>query len=149
MAAKTFSCKLVTPTAQVLDEPVTYASVPGWDGLFGVLPGRAALVTKLGVGELRLDFPDTEKSKGGSRSYLIEDGFAQMVDNRLTILAGKAVPAESIVAAEASAELAASLAKKPSASNPAARQAEQERLRKEQTFARAKVHMAKATGKGI
>ncbi len=43
MAQKTFRCKVVTPTASLLDEPVAYASVPAWDGLFGVLPGRAPI----------------------------------------------------------------------------------------------------------
>lgn len=106
MAAKTFQCRLITPTAKVLDEPVTYASVPAWDGLFGVLPGRAPIVAKLGVGELRLDFPDTKGAAGGSRSFVIDEGFAQMVGDRLTILANQAVPVESLVEADAKADLA-------------------------------------------
>ena len=58
MAANSFQCRLITPTAKVLDEAVVYASVPAWDGLMGVLPNRAPIVAKLGLGELRLQFAD-------------------------------------------------------------------------------------------
>ena len=100
-----FNCRLITPTACVLDEPVTYASIPAWDGLFGILPGRAPIVAKLGLGELHLKFPDRDGAKGGTRSYLVEDGFVQMIGDKLTILAAQATPAESITLTEAKAEL--------------------------------------------
>lgn len=148
MAQKTFLCKLITPSAQVLSEQVTYASVPAWDGLMGFQNGRAPIVAKLGLGELRLDFPDTPQSKGGSRSFLVEDGFLQMIEDRLTILAGKAIPVESLTPTEAQQELAAALARKPTATASVQRQAEQERISKEQALARAKVRLA-TSGKGI
>jgi hypothetical protein len=53
LAGKTFRCRLITPAAQLLDAPVTYASIPAWDGLFGVLVNRAPIVAKLGVGVAR------------------------------------------------------------------------------------------------
>jgi F-type H+-transporting ATPase subunit epsilon len=88
--AKTFRCRLITPTAQVLDDQVIYASVPAWDGLFGVLPGRAPIVAKLGKGTLRLDYPTGGQGPSGSKAFAVEDGFVQMVNNKLTILATKA-----------------------------------------------------------
>lgn len=106
MAGNTFRCRLVTPTASLLDEQVVYASVPAWDGLFGVLPQRAPILAKLGLGELRLDFPeDAKKGTGGSRSFVVEGGFARMAAGELTILAERATPAESLTDAEAAAEL--------------------------------------------
>ena len=150
MAAKTFRCRLVTPSAQVLDEPVVYASVPAWDGLFGVLPGRAPIVAKLGLGELRLDFPDTGKSRGGSRSFLVEDGFVQMVNDKLTILAAKAFPAETLSAGEAEKELAAAERATTSEADPIKRRVETDRISKDRARARAKAAMAKrAGGRGI
>lgn len=110
MAKTTFRCKLVTPTAAVLDDDVTYASVPAWDGLFGVLPGRAPILAKLGMGELRVDFPDAKSAQGGSRSYYVEGGFARMEGERLTILAERATPSEELNAAAAEAELKAATA---------------------------------------
>ncbi|MFN0133965.1 MAG: FoF1 ATP synthase subunit delta/epsilon [Phycisphaerales bacterium] len=137
MADKTFQCKLVTPAALVLDEPVTYASIPAWDGLFGVLANRAPIVAKLGLGELRLDFPDKPNAKGGSRSYLVDDGFVQMVNNRLTILAAFATPVENLSEADAAGELA-SLEKAPAGDKAGAERASKERAR-----ARLKARLAK------
>lgn len=151
MASKTFQCRLVTPTAQVLDEPVSYASVPAWDGLFGILPGRAPIVAKLGLGELRLDFPDNAQGAGGSRSFLVEDGFLQMVGDRLTILAAKAIPAESISEAEAQAELAEVEARRaPVGTGESTAQAG--RVSRTRDLARAKLRLAKkfrSAGRGI
>ncbi|MCK4872494.1 MAG: F0F1 ATP synthase subunit epsilon [Phycisphaerales bacterium] len=97
--ADAFHCKLVTPDASVLDDDITYASVPGWDGLFGVAPGRAAMLWQLGLGPLRLDFP-----KGGSRWFLVDGGVAHLVDGSLTLLCRKAIPVEQLNADEAKAE---------------------------------------------
>lgn len=93
-------CRLVTPTASLLDEQVTYASIPAWDGLFGVQGGHAPLLSRLGTGELRLDFADTSKGKGGRRSYALDGGFVRIVDNQLTILAERAIAAEHVVVAD-------------------------------------------------
>ncbi len=149
MATKTFQCRLITPTAKLLDEAVTYASVPAWDGLFGVLANRAPIVAKLGLGELRLEFPDKSGSAGGERSYLVQDGFAQMVDNRLTILAGRAIPVESLNLGEAQAELSAATGKKASGETPAARQTSLEQNQRAAALAREKVRLARSAGKGI
>lgn len=104
-AAKVFQCKLVTPTAALVNDPVTYASVPAWDGLMGFLPGRAPMLGRLGVGELRLDFPDTDKGEGASRSFVISGGVVRMDNDQMTILAEQAIPAEELSVAAAEAEL--------------------------------------------
>lgn len=98
--ANTFQCTVVTPSAAVLDQPVKYASVPAWDGLIGIAPGRAALLVKLGDGPLRLDFEE-----GGSRWFFLGRGFAQMKGNELSLLTEEAIPAEDIVAADAEQSL--------------------------------------------
>jgi F-type H+-transporting ATPase subunit epsilon len=107
MAAKTFRCKLITPEARVLDEDCTYVQLPLHDGQAGILPMRAPLMAKIGLGELRVDL-----AAGGSRSYLIEDGFAQMVGDSLTLLAERAAPVESLSEEDARAELAAAESRK-------------------------------------
>ena len=96
----TFEVSLVTPERQVLDDEVTYASVPAWDGQVGLMPQRAAMLAKLGDGILRLDYPE-----GGSRWYFLQGGFAQMQDRRLTLLTDQAIPAEKVVRSSAEAEL--------------------------------------------
>ncbi len=108
MAEKTFHCKLITPEACVLDNEVTSVVFPQWDGQVGVLPKRAPLMSKMGLGELRIKF-----AEGGTRSYLLEGGFAQMVDNNLTMLAEGAHSAETLSEQEAQAELAEAEARSP------------------------------------
>lgn len=105
MAGK-FRCTLVTPEQQVLDGDVTYASIPAHDGQIGLMPGRAPLVAKLGDGALRLDFVD-----GGSRWFFVGGGFAQMKDNKLSLVADEAMPADQIVVAMTEADMKAAVAK--------------------------------------
>ncbi|MDX2132824.1 MAG: F0F1 ATP synthase subunit epsilon [Planctomycetota bacterium] len=92
MAKKSFVCTVVTPTASLVSGEVFYANVPAWDGQMGFLPGRAPILARLGKGELRLDFADTQKFKGGTASYRIDGGFIKMADDKLVILAEKAEP---------------------------------------------------------
>lgn len=136
--AKTFRCSIVTPTKSVLDDDVTYASLPAWDGQQGVLAGQSPLLTRLGTGSLRLDFPE-----GGSRWFLIENGFAQIQGDVLTLLTEAATPAETISIQEAEAELAEANARVTQATDDRAK-VEQDQLR-----AMAKKHLAEvAANKG-
>lgn len=104
--ANTFRCRLITPEAQVFDDAATAAVVPVWDGQMGFLPDRAAFVGEMGAGELRVDFPDKGQIKGGSRYYFVADGFVQMLNNELTILAASATSAETLTESAAQSELA-------------------------------------------
>lgn len=104
MADNTITCRLVTPSQELLNEQVVYASVPAWDGLIGFQHGGSPLVSRLGLGKLRLDFPADAGS--GSREYLVEGGFVEMGHNELVILAERAIPAEEIIESDAKAELA-------------------------------------------
>ena len=101
LMATTFRCTIVTPTEAVFDDEVTYATFPAWDGQHGVMIGQSPLLSRLGYGSLRLDFPE-----GGSRWYLIEGGFAQVQKGELTLLTDQAIPAERLSLQEAEAELA-------------------------------------------
>jgi F-type H+-transporting ATPase subunit epsilon len=139
MANPTFRCRLITREAQVLDERATAAVIPAWDGLMGILPNRAPLVAQLGTGELRLDFAEPGSGKGGSRAFFVDDGFVQMVNNELTILASTAIPAESLSESEAQAELAEASARNLE-SLP---QVERERVRTRQRKAEAKLRTAR------
>lgn len=104
MADNTITCRLVTPSEELLNEQVVYASVPAWDGLIGFQHGGSPLVSRLGLGKLRLDFPQSNGS--GSRLYFVEGGFVEMGHNELVILAERAIPAEELIESEAKAELA-------------------------------------------
>jgi F-type H+-transporting ATPase subunit epsilon len=90
VAEKTLKCVVVTPERSVLDVPADYVSVPLFDGEMGVLPGRAALVGRLGYGELRV-------RRGNQTQHLyLEGGFVQVRDNTVTLLTPRALMADEI-----------------------------------------------------
>lgn len=82
---KTFHTSVVTPEQAVLETEARSVVFPAHDGKLGIMRGRAPLLTRLGAGVLRVDGAD-----GSSANLHIDGGFAQMVDNRLTILTEQA-----------------------------------------------------------
>ncbi|MGP1272193.1 MAG: F0F1 ATP synthase subunit epsilon [Phycisphaerales bacterium] len=147
--AGTVRCKLITPEAALINDEVVYASVPLWDGLMGVQHGGAPMVAKLGLGELRLDFPDTPQAKGGSRSYFVKAGFMRLANNELTLLASAAVPVENLVETECEAALKeAETRVVPEGATD--RLGEMDRITAERRSARTKLSLARRhRGKGI
>jgi F-type H+-transporting ATPase subunit epsilon len=83
--AAAFDCTVVTPEQQLLEAQVTYASIPAWDGQIGVMDRRSPLLVQLGYGRLRLTLHD-----GSTQDYFVGGGFAQMKDERLTVLTDEA-----------------------------------------------------------
>ena len=97
MAADSIELIIVTPVRQLLRETVTEVTLPGADGQLGVLPGHAPLITELGIGEL------IYRSKSGSQSepIAIISGFAEVLGERVTVLAETAERAGEIDVARA------------------------------------------------
>ena len=78
----TFQCSVVTPEREVLPNCEATAVVfPAHDGEIGILRGRAPLLCRLGTGRMKV-----RKASGETEYLVIDGGFAQMIDNRLTIL---------------------------------------------------------------
>ncbi|WP_165222850.1 ATP synthase F1 subunit epsilon [Aquisphaera insulae] len=90
---------VVTPERTVLEQEADFVALPLYDGELGVLPGRAPVIGRLGYGELRIRSGDT------THRYFVDGGFAQIRDNVVTVLTGRAVAAERIDAAAAAADL--------------------------------------------
>lgn len=87
MAGKTFHCTAVTPEGTVLDTDAVSAVFPAYDGQKGVLPNHAPLLTKVGIGVL------TVSTAAGEREEIyVDGGFAQIADNKLTVLTERAKP---------------------------------------------------------
>lgn len=86
----TFHCSVITPERAVLETDATFVAFPAHDGEVGILAHRAPLLYKMGIGELRVEAPE------GNRRLFVDGGFAQMVDNRLTILTEQARAVEEI-----------------------------------------------------
>lgn len=73
--------RVVTPNRLVLDEEVDEVTAPGELGEFGVLPNHIAFLSTLVPGELTY-------KQGASKSTLaISGGYAEVLDNVMTVLA--------------------------------------------------------------
>ncbi|MEE2908535.1 MAG: F0F1 ATP synthase subunit epsilon [Planctomycetota bacterium] len=92
--SSSFRCAVMTPNGSTFDGDVTYASFPAWDGQYGVMAGMSPLLDRLGIGPLRLDTTE------GSRWFAVEEGFAHVRDNTLTILSESVFPLEDLSLAE-------------------------------------------------
>ena len=82
--------EIVTPDRAIAHERVEEVEIPGADGYFGVLPGHTPLLASLQVGQLWY-------RQGGETFYLsIAFGFAEILPDKVTILAQMAERAEEI-----------------------------------------------------
>jgi F-type H+-transporting ATPase subunit epsilon len=90
MEATHLFLEIVTPERELAHEQVDSVQLPGKDGCLGILPGHAPLLTELGEGELSY-------KKGGEARYLtIFRGFAEVLPDRVILLAETAERAEEI-----------------------------------------------------
>jgi F-type H+-transporting ATPase subunit epsilon len=82
--------QIATPERMIVQERVDEVEIPGVGGYFGVLPGHAPMLAELSVGEMWY-------RKGQEKVYLaIAYGFAEVLPERVTILAQLAERAEEI-----------------------------------------------------
>jgi F-type H+-transporting ATPase subunit epsilon len=120
---RTLLCVVVTPERALLDETVDFVALPMYDGELGVLPGRAALIGRLGPGELRI------RHGADTRRFFVDGGFAQVRNDVVTVLTPRALKAEDIDPAAASAALDAARGVADTPEAQAARLKAQERAR--------------------
>jgi F-type H+-transporting ATPase subunit epsilon len=82
--------EVVTPERVVVSEDVDGVVAPGSMGEFGILPGHVPFLTSLVPGELRYN--------SGSRSerLAVASGFAEVSDNRVSVLVDAAEKAQEI-----------------------------------------------------
>jgi F-type H+-transporting ATPase subunit epsilon len=97
MLPESIELVIVTPERQLLRETVVEVTLPGGDGCLGILPGHAPLITELGIGEL------TYHAKGASEvgHMAVISGFAEVLGDRVTVLAETAERPEEIDVARA------------------------------------------------
>jgi F-type H+-transporting ATPase subunit epsilon len=82
--------EIVTPERKVLSETVDIVVAPGELGEFGVLPGHIPFLCKLKTGELRY------RTGASSRHVAVMGGYAEVLNNQVTILATAAEAATEI-----------------------------------------------------
>jgi F-type H+-transporting ATPase subunit epsilon len=87
---KSLQLEFVTPERAIVHDQVDEVGLPGEDGDFGVLPGHAPLLAALRTGSMWY-------RQGSVRRYaFIAAGFAEVVPDRVSILAQVAERAEDI-----------------------------------------------------
>jgi F-type H+-transporting ATPase subunit epsilon len=99
MSIEAIQLVIVTPQRQLLRENVAEVQLPGANGYLGVLPGHAPLITELGIGELSYH----DLSGKESAHLAIIRGFAEVLPDRVTVLAETAELAHEIDLARAEA----------------------------------------------
>ena len=72
----------VTPEASIVSSEVDMVLIPGIDGDAGILPDHAPFMTTLRQGIVEVTF-----EQGNVKKYLVEGGFADITQDKMTILA--------------------------------------------------------------
>ena|ERR1017187_8738690 len=82
--------EFVTPERAIVHDDVDEVELPGEEGYFGVLPGHAPMLAALKVGEMWY-------RKGADMHYgFIAEGFAEVLPDRVAVIAQVAERAEDI-----------------------------------------------------
>lgn len=95
MAEKLF-LEVVTPQKAIVSEEVEIVVAPGSEGEFGALKGHTTFLTSLNLGTLRY-----KEANGKERLLFINGGFAEVLPNKVTILAESAERRQDIDVARA------------------------------------------------
>jgi F-type H+-transporting ATPase subunit epsilon len=77
---------VVSPERAVFNGDADTVVAPAFDGLIGILPRHAPLVTLLGEGVLRV------RHGGATSLFRVAGGFLQVVDNTVRVVADRAEP---------------------------------------------------------
>ena len=77
---------VISPESVLFEGEASSVVAPAFDGEVGILENHAPMMTLLGTGPLRLD------GQGG-KTFNIEGGFLQVVDNNVRVVTEKATAA--------------------------------------------------------
>ena len=89
--ADTTLFELVSPEKLVMSKEVSMVVVPGVEGLFGVLPRHASMLSTLAPGVINVYDGDSVTD-----SLFVVNGFAEVTEERCTVLAEEVIPVEDI-----------------------------------------------------
>ncbi len=98
--AETIELEIVTPERLVVKDRAESVQIPGRGGYLGILPGHAPLISELAVGEI------TYKHGSATTRLSVAWGFAEVLPEKITILAETAELAADIDVPRAEAALA-------------------------------------------
>jgi F-type H+-transporting ATPase subunit epsilon len=91
--------EIATPERLLVKEDVTEVYIPAANGMIGILPEHAPLLSELGVGEL------TFVQHAGRHTVFVAGGWVQVLNNEVRVLADRAENITDIDTARAEASL--------------------------------------------
>ncbi|MDA8232497.1 MAG: ATP synthase F1 subunit epsilon [Magnetospirillum sp.] len=94
--------ELVSPARLLVSSPVEMVVVPGAEGDFGALPRHTPMITSVRPGVLDVH----DGGKVSSRIF-VSGGFAEVTEDRVTVLAEEAIPLAELSRETATARLLA------------------------------------------
>jgi F-type H+-transporting ATPase subunit epsilon len=97
--ADTFQLEIVTPEKKVVETRAEEVQIPGKNGYLGILAGHAPLITELAVGEIT--YRESSGAGAGEQRLAVAWGFAEVLPDKVTILAESAERPAEIDAARA------------------------------------------------
>ena len=88
--ADTLHLQIITPDKKLVEEDTDQVQIPGKGGYLGILPGHAPLISELMIGEISYNV------HGTAQHIAVSWGFAEVLPDRVTVLADTAERAEDI-----------------------------------------------------
>ncbi len=88
--AETLQFEIVTPDRMVVQDRVEEVQIPAKSGYLGILPGHAPLIAEVAIGEI------SYRASGQTRYLAVAWGFAEILPDKVTVLAENAERAEDI-----------------------------------------------------
>ena len=83
-------CDIITQERTVYSQQADYVSLPGTEGIMGILPNHAPLLTTLAFGEVMI------RKDGDEQYFAIGGGFAEVQPDHVIVLADSAEHADEI-----------------------------------------------------
>ncbi len=95
----TFHLEIATPEKLVISNPVTEAQIPGSEGMLGILPGHAALISEIDAGAL------SYVMDGQRTTLAVTKGWVEISNDRCRVLVDTCENASEIDVARAEVAL--------------------------------------------
>lgn len=83
-------CEIVTQERQIFAGDVDYVSLPGVEGMMGILPNHSPLLTALDFGEVYIRY------NGETQYFAVGGGFVEIQADKVIVLADSAARADEI-----------------------------------------------------
>ena len=99
---ETILVKIITPLSIAFEKQAKMVTMPGEEGMFGVLPGHAPMVVSLKAGLVQVYIDDMHKSEN---TYLISDGVTEVTANYINIATETAINVTNLSEAEIATKL--------------------------------------------